>query len=79
MYTRASEGGLPLVTYAPRERGVNSPIHFYCVLHAKRGEGVQIAFKIVYVLNGRPYVRNNQTANKGKLHVKFRVFGVSND
>ena len=35
--------------------GVESPIHFYCVLHAKRGEGVQIACKIAYVLNGRPH------------------------
>ena len=32
--------GLPLITYAPRERGgVKSPIHFHCVLHAKRGGG----------------------------------------
>ena len=34
--------------------GVKSPIHFHCVLHAKRGEGPQIACKIAYVLNGRP-------------------------
>ena len=34
-----------------------SPIHFHCVLHAnKRGEGVQIACKIAYVLNGRPLI-----------------------
>ena len=50
--------GLPLITYAPRGRGggeVKPPIHFYCVLHAKwGGEGVQIACKIVYVINGRP-------------------------
>ena len=32
--------GIPLITYAPRGReGVKPPIHFYCVLHAKRGEG----------------------------------------
>ena len=32
--------GLPLITYAPRGRGgVKPPIHFYCVLHAKRGGG----------------------------------------
>ena len=30
------EKGLPLITYAPRERGVMSPLHFHCVLHAKR-------------------------------------------
>ena len=31
--------------------GVKSPIHFYCVLHAKRGEGVQIACKMyIYIL-----------------------------
>ena len=36
---------------------MKSPIHFHYVLHAKRGEGgegVQIACKIAYVLNGRP-------------------------
>ena len=34
-------GGLPLITYAARGRGrgVKSPIHFHCVLHAKRGGG----------------------------------------
>ena len=35
--------GLPLITYAHRGRGggggVKPPIHFYCVLHAKRGGG----------------------------------------
>ena len=48
--------GLPLITYAPRGGGGGSkpPIHFHCVLHAKRGEGVQIAFKHAYVINGRP-------------------------
>ena len=46
--------GLSLITYVPRGmgRGVKSLIHFHCVLHAKRGEGVQIAYKIAYVLNG---------------------------
>ena len=30
--------GLPFSTYAPRRvGGVNPPIHFHCVLHAKRG------------------------------------------
>ena len=47
--------GLPLITYAPRGRGgVKPPIHFYCVLHAKRGEGVQKACTNAYVINGRP-------------------------
>ena len=32
---------------------VKPPIHFHCVLHAKRG-WVQIACKIACVLNGRP-------------------------
>ena len=39
--------GLPFSMYALRE-GVKSPINFYCVLHAKRGKGVQIACKIAY-------------------------------
>ena len=30
---------------------VKSPIHFHCVLHAKRGEGAQMTFTIV---NRRP-------------------------
>ena len=34
--------------------GVKSTIHFHCVLHAKRGGGLQVACKIVYVLNRRP-------------------------
>ena len=53
-------GGLPLITYAPRRRGGggNSPIHFHCLLHAKREEGVQKACKTAYVLNGRPLCDN---------------------
>ena len=37
--------------------GFKPPIHFHCVLHAKRGRGggVQKACKIAYVLNGRPH------------------------
>ena len=33
--------GLPLITYAPRATGGGGkpPIHFYCVLHAKKGGG----------------------------------------
>ena len=31
--------GLPFSTYAPRGvGGVKPPIHFHCVLHAKRGK-----------------------------------------
>ena len=49
----------PIVrTYLGRVDGVKPPIYFHCVSHAKRGEGVQIACKIAYVLNGRPL---NQT------------------
>ena len=54
--------GLPLIMYAPRcvcgGGGVKSPIYFHCVLYAKRGEGVQIASKIAYVLMEGPYPRN---------------------
>ena len=48
--------------YAPRGRGggVKPPIHVYCVLYVKRGEGVQIACKIAYVINGRPQTEKNQ-------------------
>ena len=41
-------------THLEGEGGFKYPIHFHCVLHAKSGEGVQIACKIAYVLNGRP-------------------------
>ena len=34
-----SVGGLPLITYAPGGRGGGVPIHFHCVLHAKKGGG----------------------------------------
>ena len=47
--------GLPFSMYAPKmEGGCKSPLHFHCVLHAKRGEGVKIACEIAYILNGRP-------------------------
>ena len=37
---RNSLWGLPFSTYAPRGGGgFKSPIHFHCVLHAKRGGG----------------------------------------
>ena len=50
-------GGLPLIMYAPRRRwgGGVFPIHLHCVLHEKkRGAGVRIAYRMEYVLNGRP-------------------------
>ena len=50
--------GLPLITYASRGWGwVKPSIQFYCALHAKRGERVQIACKTAYVINGRPLTR----------------------
>ena len=59
MYTAVATyiRGLPFSTYEPRGRwggGVNSPIHFHCVLHTKGGKGVQVVCKIAYTLNGRP-------------------------
>ena len=51
--------GLLLITYAPRGRGeAKSSIHFHCILHAKRGEEVQISCTIAYVLNGRLLSQN---------------------
>ena len=47
--------GLPFSMYAPRGRRVKSPIHFYCVLHAKRGEGGPDSMYIAYVLNEKPF------------------------
>ena len=47
--------GLPFSTYAPRRRGnevsYTIPLRITC---KEVEEGVQIACKIVYVLNGRP-------------------------
>ena len=63
MYTAVATyiRGLPFYnsTYEPRGRwggGVNSPIHFHCVLHTKKGGGggFQVVCKIAYILNGRP-------------------------
>ena len=62
--------GLPSITYGPMGRGggIKPPVHFYCVLHAKRGvgEGVQIACEISYVLYGKPLRLSN-----GELKVTF--------
>ena len=49
--------GLPLITYAPRGRGVGSSLLVLCVsiaYYMQKGGGVQIACKIAYVINGRP-------------------------
>ena len=35
--------------------GVNPPIRFHCVLHAKKEKGIQKACKIAYVINRRPH------------------------
>ena len=45
--------GLPFSTYAPRGEGV---LLYICIAYymQKGGEGVQIACKIAYVLNGGP-------------------------
>ena len=45
-------GGLPSITYSPRGEGGGSSLLY--ILHAKRGQGVQIGCKIAYVINGRP-------------------------
>ena len=42
-------------------------IHFYCVLHAKKGGGVKIACKIAYVINGRPQTKTYE------FHYRFRM------
>ena len=68
--------GLPLITYAPRGReggGVKPALHFYCVLHAKRGEGVQIACKIAYVINGRPLLMQKFGKTIFSLYFTFNV------
>ena len=60
-----SEWGLPLHTHLGGGGGVKSPVHFHFLLHAKKGgEGVQIASKIAYVLNGRP----QSTCTKNQIY-----------
>ena len=50
--------GLPLSTYAPRGGGVTSLLYISIAYYMQKGgEGVQIACKIAYVLNGRPLNR----------------------
>ena len=55
----AMHRGLPISTYAPRETGWgggSSLPYISIAYYMKKGrEGVQIARKIVYVLNGRPH------------------------
>ena len=51
--------GHPFSTYAPRERGGSSILYISIAYYMqKEGEGVQIACKIAYVLNGRPLSDN---------------------
>ena len=46
--------------------GVKLPIHFHCVLHAKRGGGeeVQKACENVYEINGRPLLKKYHWENQ---------------
>ena len=49
--------GLPLITYAPRERGGGGQASYtflLCITCKKGGERVQKACQIVYIINGRP-------------------------
>ena len=47
--------GLPFSTYAPRGGGGSSLLYISIAYYMQKGgEGVQIACKIAYVLNGRP-------------------------
>ena len=52
-------GGLPFSTYAPRgggEGGGSSLLYISIEYYMQKGvEGVQIACKIAYILNGRPH------------------------
>ena len=48
--------------------GVERPIHFHCILHAKRkggGGGVQITCKIAYIIYGRRLMITN---HEGYIH-----------
>ena len=64
VYFPTSLRGLPLTTYAPRGRGGGSSLLYISIAYCmqKGGEGVQIACKIAYVINGRPliYIPNFQ-------------------
>ena len=74
MHLGGGEGG------GERGGGFKSPIHFHCVLHAKRGEGIQIACIIAYVLNGRPLWRLNfrfpHHTNEDILEIVISLFLV---
>ena len=52
--------GLPLNTYAPRRRGGGASYTFILRITCKRGEGVCIAGKLAYVLNGRSQSNKNE-------------------
>ena len=56
----ACQGGLPLITYVPKGRGGSSLRYISIVYYLlKGGEGVQIACKIAYVINGGPQAQND--------------------
>ena len=66
--------GLPLITYAPRGKGGGSSLLYISIAYymkKKGGEGVQIACKIVYVINGRPQKMYN---NCHKLLYNYHNF-----
>ena len=55
------DGDLPFSTYAPRGRWGGgegqAPYTFPMRITCKKGEGVHIECKIVYVINGRPHLK----------------------
>ena len=62
--------GLPLIMYTPRGRGgglvtYTFPLHITC---KKRGGGVQIVDKSLYVINGRPFFAN---IGQIRYYIKF--------
>ena len=69
--------GLPFSTYAPRVWGGGQVSYtFPSRITSKKGRrGVQIACKIVYVLNGRPLMRNLRLVlgPRGYLETKMLV------
>ena len=70
--------GLPFSMYAPRGSGVGQVSYIFpsCITCKKGGrEGVQIACKIVYILNGRPLSLVNFPLLKAPTHTP--IFGGS--
>ena len=68
--------GLPLITYAPRERGGGSSLLYISITYymQKGGEGVQKACKNVYVINGRPRTYPAKNRFVESLHLKQIIF-----